>query len=112
MKQINIRVTDEEYKILQLIAQRKNIPVSSVFRLGIHDAFDQWKIEELFKLYSEGQIRFKEIVNLSNWTYAALIKKYAELGYEPPIFNESEMMADEITQKFINNAVSILKKPK
>lgn len=109
MKQVNIRVSDEEYAILKLIADKKGIPVTSLFKMIISDTFESWKIENLLELYSEGQIRFKEIMRLSGWSYAAVLKKFGELNLEPPLLDVAERRAEEIIKNI--PPASILKNP-
>ena len=52
MPQINLRISDEEYQILEKIAKLENIPMTSLFRTIINKSFEDWKINKLFELYS------------------------------------------------------------
>lgn len=107
MKQVNIRVSDEEYAILELIANRRGIPVTSMFKSVIYETFDTWKVEELLRLYAEGNISFKKILRLTGWTYGALLHKFAEMDLEPPIIEAAELRAEEIIDNI--NPSSVLK---
>jgi uncharacterized protein (DUF1778 family) len=38
--QLNLRIPEEDYKILELAAKRENMPITSFFRLVVNLAFD------------------------------------------------------------------------
>ena len=67
MPQINLRITEEEFQILINISKIEKMSIASLFRTIINNLFEEWKINKLFKLYSKGQIHFKDIVKLSSF---------------------------------------------
>lgn len=96
MTQINLRIPDEDYELLEQIAEKQNIPITSLFRTIIHSTFDQWKIEQILILYQEGSIGFKKALKLGNLTPLAFLNKLQEAGIEPPHTEQMELRSAEL----------------
>ena len=108
MGQINLRIPEEDYKILEFVAKRQNIPITSLFRMIINPTFEKWKIENIIKYYAEGGLRFKDAVKLSRLSFVEFLRKLEETGIEPPQTEEmelaSEMIADTLSKdKLLKN---------
>lgn len=97
MPQINLRISDEEYQILDKIAKLENIPMTSLFRTIINKSFEDWKIIKLFELYSQSQIHFKDIVRISGYSFSAVINLFAKSGFEPPYSDLAELRSEELS---------------
>lgn len=110
MPQINLRITEEEYQILEQISKIENIPVTSLFRTIINKSFEEWKINKLFELYSEGKIHFKDIVRLSGLSYSATINLFARSNFEPPHSELAELKSEELSAMLAKE--TIYKNPK
>ncbi len=84
MTQVNIRIAKEDYRILELAAKEKDIPIATLFRSIVHTTFNEWKLNTLLELYKSGQLRFKDAWKLSKLSYLAFINLLAENEIEPP----------------------------
>ena len=97
MPQLNLRITEEEYQILEKIAKMENIPMTSLFRTIINKPFEEWKINKLFELYSKSQIHFKDIVRISGYSFSAIINLFANSEFDPPYSNLAELRSEELS---------------
>ena len=96
MSQINLRLPEDDYSLLELIAKRQNIPITTLFRTIINESFDNWKIESLCKLYSQGGIRFKEAAKISGLSLTEFLIALAKAGLDPPHTEEMELASANI----------------
>ncbi len=60
MGQVNLRLPESDFSILELLAKKKNIPITSLFKLIIEDSFQKWKLESVIELHMKGEINFKQ----------------------------------------------------
>ena len=97
MPQLNLRITKEEYQILEIIAKMENIPMTSLFRTIVNKSFEEWKINKLFDLYSKNQIHFKDIVRMSGYSFSAVINLFAKSDFEAPYSDLAELRSEELS---------------
>ena len=95
MKQITMRMSDEDIEILTLASEKINSPVSSLYRQITSEVFNEWKYDKLFQFYSEGKIGLKKLFKLSKMTFGELLLELEKRDIEPPITKEM----DEYTKK-------------
>ena len=116
MSQINIRIPEEDYKLLELIAKKENMPITSLFKIIINPTFEKWKIDNIITLYQQGGLRFKEAANLSKLSLNEFILLLSKKGVEPPHLEEAELIsakiADKITRKELFKNPNYLRKSK
>ena len=98
MHQLNIRISDEDFKILEFIARRENIPITSLFKVIIGPSFEQWKINKIIELHQKGSIHFKEAARLSGLSLIEFLKKIKESGIEPEFTDEMELASERIAE--------------
>lgn len=103
MGQVNLRLSQTDFELLELMAKKKNIPVTSLFKLIIDDQLQKWKLESVIELHMKGEISFKKALQytvLSPYEYIAAMES-SEL--EP-------ITSDVIENKSLEIALSLEKK--
>lgn len=109
MGQINLRIPEEDYKILEIVAKKQNIPITSLFRIIINPTFEKWKIETVIQLYSKGALRFKDAVRMSQLSLVEFLNKVKEANIDPPHTEEMELASERIAD--ILSRDKLLKNP-
>lgn len=95
MNQISLRMTEEDIQFLQVLSAELNTPIASLYRQATHKAFTEWKLNQLFQLYSNGHLGLKKTWKLSRMTWTAFLLELERRQIEPPI---SELV-DEHTNR-------------
>jgi predicted HTH domain antitoxin len=98
MHQLNISITDDEFKILNLIAKEENIPVTSLYKTIVNPTFQQWKIQKIIELHQKGFIHFKEASNIAGLSLIEFLKKIKESGIEPDFIDEMELASEKLAE--------------
>ncbi|MFV2014076.1 MAG: hypothetical protein ACC656_01485 [Candidatus Heimdallarchaeota archaeon] len=97
MAQINLKLTNDEYDLLQYYAEKSNIPTSTALKSIIKEYFDQWKIDYLLKEYCSGRLGFKKAWKMSGLQFnewlLTLEKSDLELELPEIIEKKSEEIA-------------------
>lgn len=100
MAQINLKLTSDEYDLLQHYAKKENLPLASALRILINPSFNEWKIDYSVSEYCSGRLGFKKA-----WQYSALsfnqwllALEKSECDFQMPelIELQSEKIAQEI----------------
>lgn len=74
MGQVNLRLPESDFSLLELLAKKKNIPVTSLFKLIVDESFQKWKLDSVIELHMKGEINFKQALTytgLSPFDYIA-----------------------------------------
>ena len=96
MAQINLRIRVEEYELLELVAKREGTPITSLFKTVISAGFREWKVKQVFDLYSRGEIGFKKTLYLSGFTPFEFMDYVENNEIEPPHSELMEKRCEEI----------------
>lgn len=99
MSQVNLRIPEEEYYLLELIAKRENLPITSLFRMIINPSFKEWKIKNTFDLYARGEIGFKRAMLLSGLTPYEFLDYLETHEIEPPHTESMERRSAQIADQ-------------
>ena len=99
MSQVNLRIPKDDYLVLEIIAKKKNIPITSLFREIINSSFNEWKIKNVFDLYANGEIGFKKTMKLSGLSPFQFLDYIEKKGIEPPHSDEMEKRSEKIASK-------------
>ena len=103
MHQVNIRISEDEFKILELISKKENIPITSLYKSIVGPTFEKWKIAKIIELHQKGFIHFKEAANLSGLSLIEFLNKVKESGIEPEITEEMELASERISETLTRN---------
>lgn len=83
MGQINIRIPDDDYYLLEKVAKRKNVPITSLFRLITSDSFNKWKLETVVEMHLRGEVGFKKALALSGLSPFELLHELEKSTTDP-----------------------------
>lgn len=98
MHQVNIRISEEEFKVLDLISKKENIPITSLFKSIVGPSFENWKIQKIIELHQKGSIHFKEAAALSGLSLIEFLNKIKESGIKPEFTEEMELASERIAE--------------
>lgn len=99
MNQISLRMAEEDIKILQMVSDEMNTPIASLYRQATLRTFKEWKLDQLFRLYSIGRLGLKKAWKLSRMTWPEFLLELERRQIEPPISELVDEYTDEIRKK-------------
>ena len=101
--QVNIRISEEEYKILDLISKKENIPITSLYKSIVGPTFEKWKIQKIIELHQKGYIHFKEAADFCSLSLIEFLNKIKESGIEPEFTDEMELASEKLAETLTRN---------
>lgn len=99
MNQISMRMSEEDIELLQVISHERNTPIASLYRQATYETFNEWKLNQLFRLYSKGHIGLKKTWKLSRMAWAEFLLEIERRQIEPPISELVDEYTDKIRQQ-------------
>lgn len=99
MNQISLRMAEEDIKILQMISEEMSTPIATLYRQATSNAFNEWKLDQLFRLYSIGRLVLKKAWKLSRMTWPEFLLELERRQIEPPISELIDDYTEEIRKK-------------
>lgn len=96
MAQVNLRIPDDEYELLEMYAKKKNVPITSLFRLIINQSLQEWKNESVLEIFAAGDIGFKKALKYSGLSPVAFLKLVEQSDIEPVFNQQAELRSSEI----------------
>ncbi len=100
MKQINFRLSEEEYESLKLLAIHLNESVSNLSKRILLENLSEIRVRIALKAYQENKISLKRAWKLSGLSFPEFNKLLVENHIEPPI-------PEELDDKLIEIALDI-----
>jgi len=106
MKQINIRLNDEIYEVIDYLARKKNVPKSEIARELMMKSLMDILLPILLIDYQEGKISLKKIIKFTGLSPIEVMRKISTSIDEPPISPEvdhyTSKIADEVLKQWEN----------
>ncbi|MHA1784665.1 MAG: UPF0175 family protein [Candidatus Helarchaeota archaeon] len=100
MKQINFRLTDEEYQFIEELAKVLGKSVPSLLKELSMKEIDTIRIKMALELYADNKIGLKKAWKLSNLPFIKFLEQLQERDIEPNIPNE-------LDEKMVNLALNL-----
>ena len=97
MKEINFRLTDEEYQFIDEVAKILGKSVPSLLKELSMKQIDSMRLKMALELYADNKIGFKKAWKLSNLPFIKFLEQLQEHNIEPNI-------PDELEEKMVNLA--------
>lgn len=85
MEQINFRISPEEKRMLQIIADERSITITELARSALFKEIAPKRVDFAFKLLAEGKIGRKKAWVLSGLTYHEFLVEWTKRGAEEHI---------------------------
>ena len=106
MTQINIRLNDEIYEVIDYLALKKNVSKSEIVRELMMKSLTDILLPILLNNYQEGKISLKKIIRYTGLTPIEVMRKISTSIDEPPISPEvddyTSKIADEVLKQWEN----------
>ncbi|MBD3227831.1 MAG: ribbon-helix-helix protein, CopG family [Candidatus Lokiarchaeota archaeon] len=101
MAQINIRLKNEIYEVIDFLAQKKNVSKSEIARQLLMKSLNEILLPILLKDYQNGKISLKRIIKFTSLSPIEVMKKISTSIEEPPISPE----VDDYTSKIADQVL-------
>jgi len=97
--QLNLKLNQENYNILEIIARDQNLKITSLATSIFIGALNQFRIQRALELYQNGEIGLKEAWNLSGLSFIDFLEELKLNEIEPPISKEIDEYTEKIAQE-------------
>ena len=106
MTQINIRLKDEIYEVIEFLAQKKKVSKSEIARELLMKGLNDILLPILINDYQKGEISIKKIIKFTDLPPIEVMRKISNSIDDPPISaevdNYTSKVADEILKQWKN----------
>ncbi len=109
MKQLGVKLPEEDMNFLEWYSQKYATPKSVVYRETTLDAFKSWKHHILLRLYIEGSLGFKQFCSLGNISLLKGMQLIETGSVDPVIPVQLDYYTDELLSKNLKDTSSLLK---
>ena len=59
-----MRIAEEDMEVLRLFSEEMNTPIASLYRQATFNAFNEWKLTQLLRMYEKGRLGLKKVWKL------------------------------------------------